>query len=318
MNNDLPPKLALSILIVNFNGKHLLGPCLDSIREYVSAPHEVIVVDNASTDGSVDFIKANYPDVRVVASPLNIGFAAGNNLAANEASGRYFLMLNSDTVICSSIDPLIALMDARRDAGALGCRLVYENGRQQESVGYLPSSWSLPLSWTPLARLCWWPATLSGTVGADSTLYEQQCAAVGWVSGAFILTRADVWQQMIGLDEKYFMYMEDADFCRRLHDAGFKILYSAACQVIHLEGAGRPWIGERAVLDSTNSYMVYVKKFEGAYGLVKLRFGLTAVFLARSMAHFIAAIFGTDPYGREKARAFRRAALRLYFGRERN
>ena len=314
MDNDLSSKLVLSILIVNFNGKDLLKPCFDSIRKYVTAPHEIIIVDNASHDGSVDYIKNNYPEVRVVASPINLGFATGNNRAAKVASGRYFLLLNNDTVIRSPVSPLIDLMDARADAGALGCRLVYGDGRQQESVGDIPTAWSLLLSWTPLARLSRWPGMVSRTVMADSTLYEQQCIAAGWVSGAFLLTKADIWQQLHGLDDRYFMYMEDVDFCRRLRDAGRKVLYSAACEVIHLEGAGRPWIGERAVLDSTNSYMVYVKKFEGKYGLAKLRVGLSIVFLARSMVHFMTAIFKTDPCGGEKSIAYRRAALKLLFG----
>ncbi len=314
MNNGFPSEVMLSILIVNFNGKDFLGSCLDSIRKHVTVPYEIIVVDNASHDGSVDYLEKNYPAVRVVANTVNLGFTGGNNLAAKEAKGRYLLLLNNDTIICSPVDPLIDLMESKAEVGVLGCRLIYGDGRQQESVGYMPSVLSLVLSWTPLARLFPRSAKFRRTVSADSALYGQTCSEVEWVSGAFLLTRAGLWRQLDGLDEHYFMYMEDTDYCRRVRDAGNKVLYSAACQVIHFEGAGRSWIGERAVLNSTDSYLVYVRKFHGLIAVVVLRMLLSQVFIARSLAHFITSVFGMDSNGYEKASAYRRAALRLFSG----
>ncbi len=314
MSKGSSSEIILSILIVNFNGKDFLGPCLDSIRKFVTVPYEIIVVDNASHDGSVDYINQNYPNVRVVASLVNTGFTGGNNLAAKEAKGRYLLLLNNDTIIRSSIDPLIELMDGKAEIGVLGCRLFYGDGRQQESVGYIPSVLSLVLSWTPLARLFSRSANFRRSVPADSTLYSQTYNEVEWVSGAFLLTRADLWRQLGGLDEHYFMYMEDTDYCRRIRDVGNKVVYSAACEVIHFEGSGRSWIGERAVLNSTNSYLVYVKKFHGIIAVIVLRMLLSQVFIARSLAHFITSVFSLDANGYEKARAYRRAALRLFFG----
>ena len=152
MNAIFCSDVSLSILIVNYNGRDFLGPCLESIRKYVAVPFEVIVVDNASHDGSVDYLIKNYPDVRVIASQVNTGFSGGNNLAARDATGRYLLLLNNDTVVCSSIDPLIHLMELNEDAGVLGCRLSYGNGKQQESIGYKPNVLSLVCSWTPLSR----------------------------------------------------------------------------------------------------------------------------------------------------------------------
>lgn len=310
----LSEEVVLSIQIINFNGKDFLEPCLNSIRKHVTVPYEIILVDNASHDGSVSFLKQNYPTVRVIASPVNLGFTGGNNLAAKEAKGRYLLLLNNDTVICSSIDPLIDLMESKAEIGALGCRLVYGDGRQQESVGYMPSALSLVFSWTPLARLFPRSAKFRRTVRADSALYRQTYSEVEWVSGAFLLTRADVWRQLNGLDEHYFMYMEDTDYCRRVRDTGNTVLYSAACKVIHFEGAGRSWIGERAVLNTTNSYLVYVRKFQGMIVVIVLRMLLSQVFLVRSLAHFIASVLGMDSNGYEKAGAYRRAALRLILG----
>lgn len=314
MSKGHPSEVILSVLIVNFNGKDFLGPCLDSIRNHVTISYEIIVVDNASHDGSVGYLKQNYPTVRLIESPVNLGFTGGNNLAAKKARGHYLLLLNNDTVICSSVDPLIDLMESKAEFGVLGCRLIYGDGRQQESVGYMPSVLSLVLSWTPLARLFPRFAKFRRTVCADSALYGQIYSEVEWVSGAFLLTRADLWRQLNGLDEYYFMYMEDTDYCRRIRDFGNKVLYSAACEAIHFEGGGRSWIGERAVLNSTDSYLVYVRKFHGMVAVVILRMLLSQVFIARSLAYFITSVLGMDSNGYEKASAYRRAALRLLFG----
>jgi GT2 family glycosyltransferase len=314
LRNDFSSEVILSVLIVNFNGKDFLGPCLDSIRQYIKTPFEIIVVDNSSHDGSVDYLEKNYPTVRVVASTVNLGFTGGNNLAARHAKGHYLLLLNNDTIIESPVDPLIDLMKINPAAGVLGCRLIYGDGRQQESVGYMPSVLSLVFSWTPLARLFPRSAKFRRTVHADSALYDQQHEEVEWVSGAFLITRSDLWGQLGGLDEHYFMYMEDTDYCHRVRDTGNKVLYSATCKVIHFEGAGRSWIGERAVLNSTNSYVVYVRKFHGKTAAVLLRLLLSQVFFARSLSHFIASLFAMDANGQEKSRAYRRAAVRLFFG----
>lgn len=311
--NDLSSEVLLSILIVNFNGKYFLGACFDSIRKHVKVPYEIIVVDNASHDGSVEFLRKNYPTVRVIASPINTGFTGGNNLAAKEAAGRYLLLLNNDTVICSAVDPLLVIMESNKDVGVLGCRLFYGDGRQQESVGYMPSVLSLVLSWTPLARFFTRSVKFRRTVSADSELYGQLYSEVEWVSGACLLTRAELWNQLNGLDEHYFMYMEDTDYCRRVHIAGNKVLYSAACEVIHFEGAGRSWIGERAILNTTNSYLIYFKKFHGIIAVVALRLLLSQVFVARSLAHFISYAVRADRNGYEKAVAYRRAAFSLFF-----
>lgn len=317
MSNNFPSEVALSILIVNFNGIDFLGPCLDSICNHVTMTHEIVVVDNASHDESVNYLKKNFPTVRVITSSVNLGFTGGNNLAAKEARGRYLLLLNNDTVICSAVDPLIDIMESKPEVGALGCSLVYGDGRQQESVGYTPNVLSLVLSWTPLAHLFSRSVRFRRTVRGDSALYGKTYCEVEWVSGAFLLTRVGLWRQLYGLDEHYFMYMEDTDYCRRVRDSGNKVIYSAACKVVHFEGSGRSWIGERAVLNSTNSYLIYVRKYHGMLAVVILRMLLSQVFIARSLAHFATFIFGMDSKGYEKANAYRRAAFTLLLGGKR-
>lgn len=311
MDHKLSSGIALSILIVNYNGKKFLGPCFDSIRKYADVPHEVIVVDNASQDGSVDYLKQNYPGVHVVSSAVNLGFAGGNNLAAQNANGKYLLLLNNDTEIRSSIRPVIGLMDERADAGVLGCRLFYADKRQQESVGYFPTVLSLILSWLPFAKRFPNVSWLRRLVRLDSQLYKQSCAEADWVSGAFLLTRTGLWHKLHGMDANYFMYMEDIDYCRRIQEGGHKILYSANCEVIHYEGSGRPWIGRAAVVNSVNSYLVYLEKFHGWFAVFVLCLFLPPVFLLRGVCHSLTNLLGFDPYGLEKARTYCHAARRL-------
>lgn len=307
----MPTRVDLSILIVNFNGCDFLGACFDSIKKNVSVSHEIIVVDNASSDGSVSFIRQNYPNISVVASTVNAGYTCGNNLAAKHAVGRYLLLLNNDTVVRSPIAPLFELMDSRRDVGVLGCRIFYGDGRQQESVGYIPSVLSLVLSWTPLMHIFPHVPLFRRTVWAGESLYSNAFIEAEWVSGAFLLTRADIWRELGGLDERYFMYMEDTDYCRQVGAAGYVVAYSASCEITHFEGAGRSWLGERAILNSTHSYLVYSKKYYGAMGRLFLRLLLPPVFFVRAIAHGVLGILGVDSIGLAKARAYGRATLKL-------
>ncbi|MEN9544059.1 MAG: hypothetical protein RLZZ598_892 [Pseudomonadota bacterium] len=305
------PPVEVSVLIVNYNGRHLLEACLQALERNLATTHEVLLVDNASQDDSLAFLAQQFPWIRVIASPVNTGFTGGNNIAAREARGRLLLLLNTDTEIRTPLAPLLSLMNSQPDCGALGCRLIYSDDRQQESIGYEPSTLRLVFSWLPLGR--WLPrwSMVRRTLPAASPLYRNTIASAQWVSGAFLLTPRALWNSLGGLDERFFMYMEDTDYCRRVREAGHRVLYSALCEVTHFEGAGRPWIGERAVLNTTDSYLAYMRKFRGRFALLALRVLLSAVFLARSMANGVAVLTGRDPYGREKSQAFRRAAWRL-------
>jgi N-acetylglucosaminyl-diphospho-decaprenol L-rhamnosyltransferase len=301
----------VSVLLVNYNGKHLLEQCLTSVRECLSVPHEVIVVDNASTDGSVDFLRERFPWVRLVAHHVNAGFTGGNNLAAAAALGNYLLLLNTDTIVRNSIDPIVESMESNARCGALGCRLSYADGRRQESIGHDLTLGRLMLSWLPLGRMLPRHRAARRTEPADAPIYGCDAAEVDWVSGAFLMTPRRLWNELGGLDESYFMYVEDVDYCKRVRAAGRTVLYSAKCDVTHLEGAGRSWIGERAVLNTATSYGVYFTKFHSPLERTCLGALMTIVFRLRSVAHNFAAMLGRDPDGRDKARAFAAAAQKM-------
>ncbi|WKW12472.1 glycosyltransferase [Pseudogemmatithrix spongiicola] len=118
----------VSVLIVNFNGRHILEACLRSVSRRLSVPHEVIVCDNGSVDGSVGFLHAAFPSVRVIARPQNEGFSVGNNVAAAAARGEYLLLLNTDTILEDDLAPLVEMLAADPSVGVVGCRLTYANG----------------------------------------------------------------------------------------------------------------------------------------------------------------------------------------------
>ncbi|MCM2345408.1 MAG: glycosyltransferase family 2 protein [Acidovorax soli] len=305
--------MELSIIIVNFNGKHFLENCLQSIREHVQFEHEVIVVDNASTDGSAEYLRGNFPDVKLIVSPENRGFTGGNNLGAQEAKGRYLLLLNNDTVITSLLDPLIEMMQREAGIGALGCNMVYGDGRLQESVGYEHTALRILLSWMPIAKML--PDNIARrTVSATSSFYQKDAAEADWVSGAFLITPSLLWNRLGGLDENYFMYIEDVDYCRRVHDEGLRVMYSNLAKITHFEGGGRSWIGRRAVLNTASSYLIYASKFYGVLGRVSIRTVFPVIFLARAMSHWLMHVMGRDVDGNDKAAAFRAAAWSLLVG----
>jgi N-acetylglucosaminyl-diphospho-decaprenol L-rhamnosyltransferase len=306
-----PPPL-VSVLIVNFNGRHLLGDCLEAVQRLLSVPYEIVLVDNASTDGSLEFVRSRFPNVRLVASSTNRGFTGGNNLAAAHARGEFLALLNSDTVLRTDLAPALTELDDPA-VGAVGCRLSYGDGRLQPSFGYEHTPLRLVLSWIGLYRVRRLPRVFR-RVEVDPARYAVRQPDVAWVSGACLLTRHALWRELGGLDERYFMYLEDVDFCRRLRARGQRIVYTPAAHVTHLEGGGKPWIGRDALLRTTGSYITYAEKFFGGPTVWAVRFWLATVFGARSLWYRAATLLAPSVIARDKSAAYRDAA-RMLVGR---
>ena len=255
-------KPLLSIVIVNYNGLRFLDECIASIAQHVRCSHEVIVVDNASADGSAQYIESAFPQVRLICSDVNTGFTGGNNLGVRAAQGDLVLLLNNDTKLLGPIDDAV---DAFGNAklGALGVHLFYGDGRNQPSVGYEHTPLRVVLSWLGLASVHALPSVFRRTE-TRTTFYEQRHADVAWVSGAFLLTRRSLWDAIGGLDERYFMYVEDVDYCKHVHLHGYTVAYLPSVQVCHYEGAGKAWIGQSALTRTVRSYRLYLHKHYGA------------------------------------------------------
>jgi GT2 family glycosyltransferase len=301
----------LSVIIVNYNGAHFLRGCVESLRDALTCiDHEIIVVDNASVDGSCALLEQEFPDVRLVRSELNLGFAGGNNLGVTYARGELLLLLNNDTRCLSPLTRVIQVMGDTK-IGAAGCTLRYADGRLQHSIGFEHTPLRIVLSWLGLGRFekasRWFKR-----VESRAHIYEVYRPAVDWVSGACLLTRRTLWRRLGGFDESFFMYCEDVDYCRRVRQAGFKIAYIPAGQVLHYEGAGKAWAGESTLMRTCRSYLLYVSKHFGGNLRMRVGLALALVFLCRSICYGVSSLLGRRrDIVREKFRAYSRAAAFL-------
>lgn len=229
--------LKLSIVIVNWNVRELLRESIASVKREIGLPHdqyEIIVVDNASSDNSVEMLAEVYPDVKVVANSENLGFAAGCNRGYAISRGGYIWLLNPDTVVLKdAIGNMLAEMESRPEAGVIGCRLLGEQGEfQRASGGAFPSlsnvAWNylflkyiLPAKWAPAPLF--FDKDMRGVFEVD------------WVSGAAMLLRREAIGKTI-FDESFFMFGEDMDVCDRMRREGWKVLYSGESSIIHYHG----------------------------------------------------------------------------------
>jgi GT2 family glycosyltransferase len=223
----------LSIVILNFKTSGLLRQCLRGIATSEDqVTKEVIVVDNASRDGSVEMVTADFPDVRVIASPMNGGFASGMNLGLRHAQGKYVVLLNTDVAIMDKpFDRLVAFMDQHPRVGLAGPKLLNPDSSVQDSCYRFPA-WYIPiLRRTPLGSLPRFRKNLRSYLMRDFSHAEN--VTVDWLLGAFLIARADAIATVGLLDERFFLYFEDVDWCRRFWSAGWEVMYVADVHVVH-------------------------------------------------------------------------------------
>lgn len=221
----------LSVIIVSYNTRELLRLCLASVLR--AGPTEAIVVDNASSDGSAQMVQADFPQVRLIASKQNLGFVRGNNLALRESHGDHLLLLNPDAELPDgALSTLQAFLDEHPQAGAVGPRLAYEDGTLQHSAFKFPSLLQTYFDFFPRpARLL--QSRLNGRF--PRTAYAGQPFPADFVLGACLLIRRTAMDQIGLLDERYFMYCEEMDWCKRLWKEGWEVWCQPAATVIHRE-----------------------------------------------------------------------------------
>lgn len=227
----------LSILIVTYNSRRLIDPLLAHLRqELAHLDAEVVLVDNASYDGTADQVRAAHPWVRVIRSATNLGFAAGNNLAAQHARGRHLLLLNPDALPApGALARGITLMDQHPQAGLCGGELRGTDGSRQPSARMFPT---LRDEFFTLAGLAARHPTSRLFGRLDRRWADpEQAALVDWIPGAFVFIPAAVWARLGGFDERFFMYYEEVDLCRRMRAAGLQVHYWPALKATHIGGA---------------------------------------------------------------------------------
>lgn len=228
--------MKLSIVIICWNDLKVVANCLHSIFTNTrDLEFEVIVSDNGSTDGSTEFIRENYPIVRIVENNANLGFAKGNNAGIRVAAGEYILILNPDTIIHEgSLDRLIAVAARHPKAGAFGCRVLNPDGSYQVSARLFPT-----------VRRYWMSALYLRRFSGISRFFEfeeypgwtgETQRVVDWQSGCCVLFRGDLLHRLGGFDEQFFYHFEEVDLCRRVWNAGYSIIFTPDATITHLGG----------------------------------------------------------------------------------
>ena len=231
------PRVGLSIVIVTYNSRAHIGGCLSSlIEDPPRIQHEIVMIDNASTDETAGFVRDRWASVDVIHAPANIGFARANNLGIRRTSGGLVLLLNPDTVVLpGAIDTLIAALETRPDAAIAGPRLVDRAGRAELSFGAMLS----PFNDLRQKMLVRGADRDVGIIRAYVERATRQPRDVDWVSGAAMLVRRGDAEAVGLLDERYFMYAEDVDFCAAVRARGRAVLFAPAAEVVHLRGQSR-------------------------------------------------------------------------------
>lgn len=247
----------LSIVIVNFNGRGHLENCLASLAANPpEIPHEIVVVDNASTDDSAATVAA-WPQVRLVQLPVNVGFSAGNNAGIRASSGELVLLLNNDTVApAGAIDRLVARLERDAAAGIAGPRLVDGEGRAELSFGPMIS----PLGeLRQKVLLALYERGVAPAVASVESRTRRE-HYVDWVSGACLLVRRAVVDAIGGLDERFFLYTEDVDFCASARRLGWKVLFTPAAAIVHLRGRSRATAARQMNAAYRRSHIAFYEK----------------------------------------------------------
>jgi GT2 family glycosyltransferase len=277
----MPDEILLSVIIVSYNTRAITLDCLRSLYASIDGlSAEVWLVDNGSTDQSVNSVTKEFPAVRIIANQGNLGFGAANNQAMSRSRGKLLLLLNSDAFpLAGAISALIAYLDANPAAAAVGPRLLNLDGSLQRSCWRFPSpmqAWRENLGITSLLP--------NHPVFGDYYRWKHDSERqVDFVIGACLLVRHEVYERIGGFDERFFMYAEECDWQRRMADHGWKVAFIPHAEVTHLGGASGA--GEQARINRHffDSLDLYTKKHHGLLGLISLRVGMTIGCLARGL-----------------------------------
>ncbi|MHC4416217.1 MAG: glycosyltransferase family 2 protein [Planctomycetota bacterium] len=276
-----PPPLDLSIVIVSWNTRHVVRECLESVFANLgSLSAEVIVIDNASSDGSAELIAGAFPQVRLVANHINRGFAAANNQGLRVAKGRYVLLLNPDTVVLpDALQRTLDHAESHPTAGIIGCQVWESPQSVQRTCFRFPS---------PLNTLLW-------VTGASAWLSRSRIAGraaygpwqreserdVDVVSGMFMLVRREAIDEVGLMDESFFVFAEEADWCRRFRNAGWRCVFAPVGRILHVNGGSQSTeqAAVKMYVEMQKSVLLFHRKHLGliSWATAKLLFSLSMV-----------------------------------------
>lgn len=308
----------VSVVIVSWNTREILRGCLRSVFEQTrKASFEVFVIDNNSQDGSAEMVRAEFPEVKLIANPQNRGFAAACNQGMRIASSRYTLLLNPDTIVLDdAISQCVRYADLHADVGVVGCQVLENESRISPTGFSFPSPLNLFLVHSGLSRafprsrifgrpeLGWWDRNSEQDVDV--------------VTGMFMLVRREAIAQVGLMDESYFVYSEEADWCYRFAQAGWRRVFTPCARIVHLDGGAKSTsqASKKMFVQLQKSTMIYHRKNLGlaASWLVKLIY-ITSNFV-RMIAWFILSIVNRDNRNWRRSAAAKAALVYHFIGSE--
>ena len=253
----------VSVIIVNWNGRAMLERCIESILGHPTRPTlEIIVVDNGSEDDSAAAVRSRFPGVRLIENGVNAGFAKGNNIGIEASAGRYVCLANSDILVREgSIDRLYDFIESNPGAGIVGPRVLFPDGSLQDSCRRFPTLWSelvlasgIPMffpkaSWLRLEHM--------------TDFDHRSDREVDYLAGCFLLARRSAVERVGLLDERFFIYQEEVDWCFRFRQAGWKILFTPSAEVIHHHAASSSKDPVRFSVEQQKALRKYWNKYFG-------------------------------------------------------
>jgi GT2 family glycosyltransferase/lipopolysaccharide/colanic/teichoic acid biosynthesis glycosyltransferase len=286
----------LSIVVVGYNSRDELGTCLGSIRDHVDGLSvETILVDNASSDGTAEFVRGAFPEVRLIENTANLGYSRAVNQGIQASSGRYVLVLNPDvTVRDGALERLVSFMEEHPDAGMAGARLLNLDGTVQDSCRRFHTFWTLMLRRTPLGRVFPRSRVLSRYLMKDFD--HQHSREVEWLVGACMMVRREALADVGLMDERFFMYFEDVDWCYRTWKSGWKVWYVADAVMDHRHAreSAKPGISRQLLVHIVSLFHFYEKWGNVIYGakrywgLLRTGFLLVSDLIAINGSFFLA------------------------------
>lgn len=245
--------MELSIVIVNYNTKELTLKCLRSVfASQTNYEYEVFVVDNASKGDDVEVFKKEFPQAIVISAKKNFGFAGGNNIALRQAQSKYILLLNSDTEVQpDTLNKSIQYMDAHSQVGAMSCKVLLPDGSLDKACRR-----KFPNPWNSFLRLFGMRKFSNYNFFGDLNQIQE----VDAVAGAFIMVRKEAIDKVGLLDEEYFMYGEDLDWCWRIKEAGYKIMYVPESSITHFKYGSSRLVPFKMIRSAHNAMKIFYRK----------------------------------------------------------
>jgi len=307
----------VSVIIVSWNARRHLEECLASVYES-SAPvaPEVIVVDNASTDGSPEMVGKHFPEVRLLRCRENLGFAVANNIGIRQSHGRYIALVNSDVKILGRcLDTLVAFMDQHPKVGLVGPRILNTDMTLQSSCRRFPNPWNNLCAASGLARLSGPHPLFSG----EHMLYfrHDEVRPVDVLVGCFWVMRREALDRVGPLDERFYIYAEDVDWCRRCWNAKWEIMFCPDAQAIHHSGGSSVNDPVRFAVEQHRALLRYWRKHHGILGRLYMVILLGFGQLLRYLSAFVSTIVRRSAASDSRLRMRKASAcLRASFGRD--